>query len=264
LTPVDFSLIVPVFEEERDLPTFLDAARECLDTVAASWEVVVVDNASGDRTVEVAEQVAASDPRIRVLRNESNRGKGYSVRRGMLDATGRLRLICDADNAPSLASLPDLIAASARADVVIGSRNIAGSRVKRTQPIRRRIVGWGFIALSRTIMREPARDVYCGFKLFSAVAAEVVFPRTTLDGWTWDIEALAYARRFGFTVEEVAIAWINRPASKLSIGRVLVPVMLELSRATTSPMRPGPPGAHGTPPERPTTHPNSRSPTLCP
>src|SRR6185295_4470244 len=134
------------------------------------YEVIVVDNASQDRTVEVLQPLL--DDRVRVLRNNVNRGKGYSVRRGMLDAKGELRLMCDADCGPSLASLPDMLKAIEHADVVAGSRTVGGAKVDRQQPLRRRLVGWPFIALTRVLMREPTKDVYCGFKLWRNRAAE--------------------------------------------------------------------------------------------
>jgi hypothetical protein len=95
-------------------------------------------------------------------------------------------------------------------------------------------VGWPFIALTRTIMREPTRDVYCGFKLWRARAAEAAFSRQHLDGWVFDAEVLALARRLGFRVSEIGIAWADRPASKLSITRVLVPAVRELLAARRS------------------------------
>jgi glycosyltransferase involved in cell wall biosynthesis len=165
---------------------------------------------------------------MRLLRNDRNRGKGYSVRRGMLDATGQLRLLCDADCAPSLASLPRMLEAIEDADVVPGSRSVSGAEVGRTQPLRRRLVGWPFIALTRLLLLEPTRDVYCGFKLWRGVAAQAVFSRQRLDGWVFDAESLAIARRLGFRVREVGIVWVNRDASTLSILQTLVPAVREL------------------------------------
>jgi len=105
-----------------------------------------------------------------VLRNEVNRGKGFSVRRGMLEASGELRLLCDADCAASLVSLDRMIEAMEHSDVAIGSRIAPGADVGRTQPLARRLVGWPFIALTRLLLSEPTRDIYCGFKLWRAAA----------------------------------------------------------------------------------------------
>ena len=149
----------------------------------------------------------------------------------MLEATGRLRLLCDADCLASLASLGTMVELADEADVVIGSRNVDTARVGRTQPIRRRIASWNFLALCRLMMHEPSRDLFCGFKLFRGEAAAAVFPLQSLDGWTFDIEILALARRLGFSVREVGIVWSDREGSRLSMFRVLVPVVRELLQA---------------------------------
>jgi len=224
------SIIIPVYNEEREVAGIIAAARAWLEPRGTAWEILVVDNASTDRTAAVVEPLL-EDGHVRLLRNAVNRGKGHSVRRGMLEATGDLRLMCDADNAPSLASLDRLVELARDADVVIGSRSTGDAEVTRHQPLRRRIVGFGFLSLSRHLMSEPAQDIYCGFKLFRAEAAEAVFPRTRLEGWTFDVEVLAMARALGFRVREAGIAWVNRPASRLSIAGVLVPVTVELVRA---------------------------------
>jgi dolichyl-phosphate beta-glucosyltransferase len=227
------TVVVPVFNEEAGIARFLGALRERLDALSRPYEIVVVDNASTDGTVRALEPLV-DGATIRLLRNESNGGKGFSVRRGMLESAGSLRMFCDADCTPSLASLPEMLAAAESADVVVGSRVAQGAHVRRQQPFRRRLVGWPFIALTRLLMREPAHDIYCGFKLFRAPAAEAVFGRVRLDGWVFDAEALGLARRLGFRVREVGIEWADRDGSKLSIPRVLVPAVRELLAARQS------------------------------
>ena len=119
-------------------------------------------------------------------------------------------------------------AASADADVVAGVRNAPDSQVVRHQPLYRRTVSLGFILLCRAVMSEPLRDVFCGFKLFTAAAAHDVFTRSRIDGWVFDAEALAIARALGYLVRSCGIAWVNRPASRLSIPRVVLPALREL------------------------------------
>jgi dolichyl-phosphate beta-glucosyltransferase len=224
------SVVVPAYNEEQAIAGTIAGVRDRLEAMGHPYEVIVVDNASEDRTVEVVEPLLDGE-RIRLLRNAVNQGKGFSVRRGMLDASGSMRLLCDADCAPSLASLPKMLEAMEDADVVAGSRTVPGADVGREQPLRRRLVGWPFIALTRLLLREPTRDVYCGFKLWRAVAAQAVFSRQRIDGWAFDAESLAMARRLGFRVEEVGIVWVNREASKLSIFATLVPAVRELLAA---------------------------------
>ena len=221
------SVVVPAYNEEAGIANLLAELNARLGELGQSHEIVIVDNASTDSTVAVLEPLLDGE-RVRLLQNEVNRGKGFSVRRGMLNASGELRLLCDADCGPSLASLPRMLEAIRDADVVAGSRVAKGAQVDRQQPLRRRIVGWPFIALTRIIMREPTRDVYCGFKLWRAPAAEAVFPLQRLTGWVFDAEVLALARRLGFRTTEVGVEWADRRGSKLSIAQVLVTAVREL------------------------------------
>jgi dolichyl-phosphate beta-glucosyltransferase len=229
-----FSLIIPVLNEEREIPRLLTAAQKVLAERGGEWEILVVDNASTDGTLEAAAPYVDGQ-RIRALRNDVNRGKGFSIRRGMLEANGELRLMCDADCVDSLVSLAHMEeAAEGGADVVVGSRLGNQAQVTRQQPLRRRFVGLGFIVLSRAAMGPLPRDIYCGFKLWRGDCAQAVFERSRIDGWAFDAEALAMARRMGFTLTEVGIEWRNRPDSRLSIGNVMVPVVRELWEARRS------------------------------
>jgi hypothetical protein len=114
------------------------------------------------------------------------------------------------------------------ADVVAGSRLAAGADVGQRQPLRRRIVGRSFVLLCRAVLSEPTTDLFCGFKLWRAAAADAVFSRTRIDGWVFDAEALALARALGYRVSETGIAWSDREGSRLSMARVLGPVLREL------------------------------------
>ena len=221
---------MPVFNEERGVADTVSALRSWLEDAERPWEILVVDNASEDATVERLTPLVDGQ-RLRLLQNETNRGKGHSVRRGMLAATGELRLHCDADCAPSLASLPRMLELLESADVVAGSRLAEGADVGRRQPLRRRIVGRTFVDLCRLILREPTRDLFCGFKLWRAEAAEAVFSRTRIDGWVFDAEALALARALGYRVVETGIVWSDREGSRLSMTRVFGPVLRELLAA---------------------------------
>src|SRR5258708_6402473 len=152
--PRSMSVIVPVFNEEAEIPTILPAIRDALEDRGGEWEIIVVDNASTDTTAECM-QPFLEDPRVRLLCNEVNRGRGYWVRGGMLEAHGDLRRMCEADCAASLAPRPAMGAATADAEVVAGVRNAPDSRVVRHQPLYRRTVSLGFILLCRAVMSEP-------------------------------------------------------------------------------------------------------------
>jgi dolichyl-phosphate beta-glucosyltransferase len=224
------SVVIPAYNEERGIVNTVEQARRWLEGYGEPYELIVVDNASTDRTAELLEPLADGS-RVRVLRNETNRGKGYSMRRGMLDARGALRLHCDADCADSFRSLPRMLELLDHADVVVGSRLAAGAQVGQRQPLHRRIVGRTFVELCRRVLGEPTHDLFCGFKLWRAEAATAAYSRTTLEDWVFDAEVLAMARRLGFRLTETGIAWSDREGSRLSMPRVLVPAVRDLMTA---------------------------------
>ncbi|HET9101943.1 MAG TPA: glycosyltransferase [Solirubrobacteraceae bacterium] len=228
MPPPSLSVIIPAYNEAEEIPTIVPAVLDVLRARPGEWELIVVDNASEDDTAARMAPFLQADPRVRLIRNERNRGKGYSVRRGMLAATGDLRLMCDADCTKSLVSLPALEALTAQAEIVAGARNAESSQVERYQPLQRRAASLAFIFLCRRIMGEPLRDVFCGFKLFTAAAARDVFSRARIDGWAFDAEALALARALGYRVVPCGIVWTHRPGSRLSIPRIMIPVLREL------------------------------------
>jgi dolichol-phosphate mannosyltransferase len=155
----------------------------------------------------------------------------------MLEAVAPLRLHCDADCAGSLSSLPSMLEAIADADVVVGSRIAPGAALGRRQPVPRRIVGRTFVVLCRLVLREPTRDLYCGFKLWRAEAARAAFSRITIEDWVFDAEALAMARALGYRVAEIGIVWSHRPDSRVSMPRVLGSVVRDLVRARRNVVR---------------------------
>lgn len=224
------SVVVPAYNEERGIAAAIADARAWLERREGDYELIVVDNASSDATVERLEPLL-EEPRVRLLRNDRNRGKGHSMRRGMLEARGALRLHCDADCVGSFASLERMLALVEEADVVVGSRLAPGAQVGQRQPLRRRIVGRAFVELCRRVLREPTHDLYCGFKLWRAEAAEAAYRSTRLEDWVFDAEVLATARALGFRIRETGIAWADREGSRLSMGRVLVPALRDLAAA---------------------------------
>ncbi len=219
-----------MYNEAAAVAGALADARSRLEALRDDWEIVVVDNSSTDAT---REQIAPllGDERVRLLVNDANRGKGFSVRRGVREARGELILHCDADCVGSFASLPRMLDAIVDVDLVVGSRLAPGADVGRRQPLRRRIVGRAFVGLCRRLLGEPTRDLFCGFKLWRADAAHAAYERTHLDGWVFDAETIAMARALGFELRELGIAWADREGSRLSMPRVIVPAVRDLLRA---------------------------------
>ncbi len=213
----ELSLVIPAYNEARRLPPTLHHLREYFAARGRMCEIVVVDDGSTDGTAEAAR--AAGLPELRVLGGGVNRGKGHAVRAGMLAARGAWRLMCDADLSTPIEQLP-LLEARLREgyDVAIGSRAVAGAQVQVRQTGFRENAGRLFNLLVRALALPGVRDTQCGFKLFTAAAAESVFRRARLDGFVFDVEALFLARRLGLRMAEVPVVWRNDAASRVSLG----------------------------------------------
>ena len=210
------SVVIPAFNEARRLPATLARVGEHLAAQGRPHEILVVDDGSSDGTADVARSAGAD---VRVLRHEPNRGKGYAVRRGMLAATGARRLMTDADLSTPIEELARLEAELDRGwDVAIGSRAVAGARVEVHQPAYREAMGRVFNVLVQVLLLPGLADTQCGFKLFTAGAADAAFRACRLDGFSFDVEALYVARLRGLRIAEVPVVWRNDAATRVSLG----------------------------------------------
>ncbi len=229
-TPPRLSIIVPAYNEEERLKESLPKILTYLDSQNYSYEVVVVDDGSVDRTSQVAAEIGGKHP-VRVLRNEPNRGKGFSIKRGMMEARGDYRLFSDADLSTPIEELGKFWPMAADGnDVVIGSRALPGSILEVRQAFYRELMGRAFNLIVQTLLVAGIRDTQCGFKMFSARAAEKIFPLQTLSGFSFDVELLVLARKHGFKIAEVPVRWINSPASKVSAWRDSTRMFADLIR----------------------------------
>lgn len=213
------SIVIPAYNEEKRLPATLERIRQYL--AGAGWdfaEILIVDDGSRDRTVAVAKKFAKRAGRVRVLCNPGNRGKGYSVRHGMLKASGEWVLFTDADLSAPIEELDKLWAAAheARAQVTIGSRAIDRSLIGTHQPVFRETAGKLFNLAVRLITFLPFHDTQCGFKLFEAKAAREIFRRQRLERFGFDVEILFIARRLGYSAIEVPVRWNDVAGTKVS------------------------------------------------
>lgn len=215
---VDLDVIVPVWNEEQRIGRTLEAVTAHAATTGLRVVVTVVDNGSVDRTAEVVDRVDAATPdRVRVrLLGCSRQGKGAAVRRGVLASRARWVGFCDADLATPPRALDDVLVRLRAGDaVVIGSRRCAGAKVEVGQPLARRLGSLGFRALTQPITHVA--DSQCGFKFFTAEAAREIFSRSTVDGFTFDVELLGLAHRLGHRITEVPVDWSDQAGSSLSL-----------------------------------------------
>lgn len=214
----DLSIVIPAYNEELRIQPTLEKLHRFLSSQARSWEIVVVDDGSKDGTVALVERLAATIPNLRVIASTPNRGKGGVVRIGMLAARGRIRVMCDADGSMPAEELPKLVDPIQRGevDLAIGSRYAAGSNVAAAQPLYRRL--WSRLCnkVVQKALVPGVLDTQCGFKAFSAASAEDLFARARIDGWAFDLEILALARRRCYGIAEVAVEWHDDERSKVN------------------------------------------------
>jgi dolichyl-phosphate beta-glucosyltransferase len=221
MTEPELSVVIPAFNEASRLPETLRKVTHYLEARGTAYEVLVVDDGSTDATAQRAAETGGAA--VRVLRNDMNRGKGYSVRRGMLEARGEKRLMTDADLSTPIEDLEHLLARiDEGCDVAVGSRAVPGARIEVRQPWYRENMGRLFNLFVRVLVVPGLRDTQCGFKVFTARAAREVFAVALLDGFCFDVEALYIARSRGYRVAEVPVTWRNDAASRVTtVGGLL-------------------------------------------
>jgi dolichyl-phosphate beta-glucosyltransferase len=180
-------------------------------------EVIVVNDGSRDNTADIVRSFAANEPTLRLLENPGNRGKGYSVRHGMLNARGRIALFTDADLSSPIEEAPKLFAAlEAGADIAIGSRWLRAETQTQRQPLHRQLFGRIFNLILRVTLGLKFKDTQCGFKAFKQPAAQAIFPLQKIERWGFDPEILFLARKLKLKVREVPVAWAHRDGTSIN------------------------------------------------
>ena len=227
--PAYLSLIIPAFNEDRRIGQSLERILSFFRAQSYPFEIIVVDDGSTDRTVEVVRGFAASDPQLRVEPQPQNRGKGEAIRKGMLLAGGKYLFFSDADLSVPIEAVPDFLSRlEAGDDVAVGSRRIAGAVIEVHQPIHRELMGKVFTGLSNLILGLKLKDFTCGFKAFRRDAARELFSRQRLGGWSFDSEILYLAKSKGYRIAEVPVVWRNDEATKVRLGRDVVRSFVDL------------------------------------
>lgn len=217
--PVHFSVIIPAYNEERRLPPTLIDMIDYFDSGEVSYELIIVDDGSRDRTSDVVQKFARIRPQIRLIRLPKNYGKGHAVRTGVLNAGGRYVLFADADGSTPIAEIERLYKSvkSEHVDIAAGSRAIHSDETSISTVWYRRLLGRSFNFFVNFFLLPGFKDTQCGFKMFSAPAARFIFERQESDGFSFDIELLFIARQVGLSISEVPINWENVPGSKVNL-----------------------------------------------
>lgn len=210
------SVVIPAYKEEQRIHKVLDSIVAYTKTHAETVEVIVVLDGTPDRTADAVAVYRAQLPNLQIIDRKENRGKGYTVREGMLAAHGQYRLFADADNSTAFEQVDALLAQMDSHDIAIASRYVSGGRQSEKQPFARIIGSRVLNMIIRTLVVPGIADTQCGFKLFRANAAQEIFSRATVNDWSFDFEVLAIARVLGCTVAEVPVVWNDDPHSTLS------------------------------------------------
>ena len=214
----DLSIIIPSYNEETRLPETLQRIAEYLPTLRMRTEVLVVDDGSTDRTVAIAESFHGKLTGLRVLSNGANRGKGYSVRHGMLEAQGDMVLFTDADLSAPIEEAEKLLTPLNNGyDVAIGSRAMDRSLISTHQSIFRETAGIIFNKIVRMVLRLPFVDTQCGFKAFRRERCRIIFEQQRIEGFGFDPELLYLARHYGLRAIEIPVRWGHSEATKVNM-----------------------------------------------
>ncbi len=216
-TVSDLSIIIPSYNEELRLPATLERIAAYLSTYAREAEILVVDDGSKDGTAAVAESLRNTIPTLRVISNGVNRGKGYSVRRGMQEARGRIALFTDADLSAPIEEAGKLIDALETYDVAIGSRAMDRSLITVHESPFREFAGIIFNKIVQSVLWLPFVDTQCGFKAFRRERCGIIFEQQTIERFGFDPELLYLARHHGLRAVEIPVRWGHSPATKVSM-----------------------------------------------
>ena len=232
------SIVIPAFNESARIESTLERVLDCVQRRGWDAEILVVDDGSSDDTVDIIGRWMKTHERLHLVRNEGNRGKGYSVRNGLLQAAGEIVMFTDADLSAPIEEAELLIAAiDDGADVAIGSRWLDKQKQTITQPLYRRFFGRCFNWVTRKVMGLPYRDTQCGFKAFRRDAAQTIFRLQTVEGWGFDPEILFIARKLRYKIQEVPVTWGHDERSRISYLKDGMKMLTEMAEIRTNSLR---------------------------
>jgi dolichyl-phosphate beta-glucosyltransferase len=212
-----YSIVIPAYNEGKRLAPTLDKVLGYVHQQGWDAEVIVVNDGSRDNTAQIVRTFAEKDPLVRLVENPGNRGKGYSVRHGMLKARGEVIIFSDADLSSPVEEIPKLLQAiESGADIAIGSRWLRAELQTKRQSLHRQFFGRIFNGLNRMILGLRFKDTQCGFKAFTRRSAQTILPLQQIERWGFDPEILFLAGKFGFRVDEVPVRWGHSGGTRIN------------------------------------------------
>ena len=227
-TPGFISIVIPVYNEEKRIHLFLPRVIEYVLHRDFSCEIVIVDDGSTDRTVAVVENLLNSQlpGKYKIIRLSQNAGKGAAIRKGMPEATGEFIFFIDADGSTSIEEIDRFIPHfSDEVDIYIARRTL-----KQKAPFKRKFCGYGYILLANFLLRLGVSDITCGFKCYRKRCVQAIFSRQRLNNWSFDAENIFVARKYGYRIKEIAVAWKHTGGSKVRVFRNVIACGLDLLR----------------------------------
>lgn len=213
MEPISLSVVIPAYEEQERLGASLTRILDYLPGRFDAFEVVVVDDGSGDGTAEVAESFPS--PPVTLMQLSQNRGKGAALKTGVLETRGEWVLLCDADLSTPIEDLATLHGRAPEAELILGSRAAADSYVTKHQPIYRELMGKTFNGILRLLSLVEERDTQCGFKLIRGDVARELFADLSIERFAFDVELVCMARDRGYRVVEQGVRWEDSPNSRV-------------------------------------------------
>lgn len=225
------SVVIPAFNEENRIGATIRKIYDYLKEKSETFEIIVVDDGSSDNTVDVVRNVSERIKNIKLISNGTNKGKGFTVKNGILNSACSLVLISDADLSTPIEEVENFLAWIDNGyDIVIGSRGLEESEILKKQPWYRQSMGKTFNKMVKILVLGDFNDTQCGFKLFKSGAAKKVFSLSKIDGFAFDVEILFIAKKIGYRTKEVPVRWINSPHSKVRIMRDSLKMFFDLLR----------------------------------
>ncbi|MFC2167181.1 dolichyl-phosphate beta-glucosyltransferase [Acidobacteriota bacterium] len=224
------SVVIPAYNEEGRIANTLVKIREYLHCQDYSSEIIVVNDGSTDLTDQSATEILKDWPNFRLLSRIENKGKGYTVKEGILNSRGQMILFSDADLSTPIEELENFFPWADEYAVLIGSRSLPDSDIQVHQSFLREIMGKTFNFFVQLLIFRGIIDTQCGFKLFHRQAALDIFNRIKLEGFGFDVEALYIAQKLGYRIKQLPVVWRNSPESRVHIIRSSVEMFLDLFR----------------------------------
>ena len=234
----NISVIIPAYNESEYIRNALRMISEYLNKSFGNFEIIVVDDGSSDGTYDYVLNLAKEFPNLKVLKNEVNYGKGYSVRKGVLSAVYEYIVFTDADLSTPIQELDRCMEEFRNgADIVIGSRALGKSQILKRQGFLRMNMGKVFNMLVQLFLFKGIKDTQCGFKCFKAQPAKKIFQLQALNRFCFDVETLYIARQKGYLIKEIPVRWVNRVDSRLSIIKDSANMFLDIFKIKLNAMK---------------------------